>query len=145
MKKKKINNKQKKEITEEEKASALSVFTEEEINFILKAINNNQDRFNTLIEKLIVLEKYRNTQEKLLKGNIKANKQKLNKTKLNLEDIQKKLNDKEEKKKRIIKDIQKIDGDNTKLKENINKIYKEMNELSMKIDGKSTNQNQKKY
>ena len=49
--------------TEEEKNIAISVFSEEEINIIMKLINNKRDRYNNLIEKLIVLERFRNTKK----------------------------------------------------------------------------------
>ena len=62
-KKNKSANKNKKELTEEDKINILSVFTEEEQNYIIKALNNNEQRLNALIEKLFVLEKYRNTKE----------------------------------------------------------------------------------
>ena len=41
-----------KDLTKEEKGNLLNVFTEEEIGFIQKAVNNDQKRFNVIMEKL---------------------------------------------------------------------------------------------
>ena len=50
--------------SEQEQNKALSVFTEEEKQTIMKVINNDKERLKLLIEKLITLDKFRNTKEK---------------------------------------------------------------------------------
>ena len=109
-----------KDLTKEEKGNLLNVFTEEEIGFIQKAVNNDQKRFNVIMEKLFILDKYRYSKEKILKGNIKENKQKLNKSIESLKSLKNEYNEKEFKMNELNNDIKKLEQSNAKLKENIN-------------------------
>ena len=65
--------------TEEEKNKAISIFTEEEKEIIMEVINHKKERYNTLIEKLIVLERFRNTKKKQLKVRQRRDIEKLKK------------------------------------------------------------------
>ena len=62
--------------TEEEKNKAIKVFTEEELNIIMKMMNNNEERYNALVEKLVVLERFRYARKKQLKVKMRQNNQK---------------------------------------------------------------------
>ena len=132
------NNPQKsfKDLTDEEKANLLSIFNEEEISIIAEAINNDEKRLNEIMEKLFILKKYRSTKEKILKGNIKQNKQKLSKSIDDLEYVKKECLEKEIKIKEINSDIKKLEESNTKLKSNINKIYAQINVINSKMGNK---------
>ena len=88
------------------------------------------------MEKLFILKKYRSTKEKILKGNIKQNKQKLSKSIDDLEYVKKECLEKEIKIKEINSDIKKLEENNTKLKSNINKIYAQINVINSKMGNK---------
>ena len=62
--------------TEEEKNKAIKVFTEEELNIIMKMMNNKEERYNALVEKLVVLERFRYARKKQLKVKMRQNNQK---------------------------------------------------------------------
>ena len=121
--------------TEEEKNKAISVFTEEEKNIIMKMVNKKKGRYNTLIEKLIVLQRFRNTKKKQLKVRQRQNNNKYLKNIENLETLKEKEKGLEIQKKEILKEINELNNKNTEIKKRINLINKELK------DNKELNKN----
>ena len=92
--------------TEEEKKKAITVFAEEEIEIIKQMLNNK--RFNALIEKLVVLNRFRNSKENQLKVKKRLNYQKIEKMYDNLDSLKKQVKNKEVYKKELSKKIEKF-------------------------------------
>ena len=89
--------------TEEEQNKALSVFSEEEISIIMKMMNNNNERFNDLVCKLVVLERFRNAKEKKVRVKIRKNYNKLDKDSKHFEFNKTQIEERESKKNELMK------------------------------------------
>ena len=123
--------------TAEEVKKALNVFTEQERQAIMKMMNNNQERYETLIEKLVVLERFRNAQEKQIKVKIRRNKNKIEKDIESLNSVKNENTDNEQRKNELIELIKQCD-------EEYNEIKKRINELNNDIKGVKKNKVQNK-
>jgi hypothetical protein len=126
--------------TAEEVKKALDVFTKEERQVIMKMMNNNHDRYETLIEKLVVLERFRNAQEKQIKVKIRRNKNKIEKDIESLNKVKNEITENEKRKNELNESIKKCVEENNEIKKRINELNKEIKGVNKtKMQNKNIN------
>ena len=124
----------------EEVQKALDVFTEEERQVIMKMMNNNQERYETLIEKLVVLERFRNSQKKQIKVKIRRNKNKIEKDNESLNAVKNEIAENEKRKNELNDLIKQYDEENIEIKKRINELNKEIKGVNKtKMQNKNIN------
>lgn len=85
----------------------------------MKMMNNNQERYETLIEKLVVLERFRNSQKKQIKVKIRRNKNKIEKDNESLNAVKNEIAENEKRKNELNDLIKQYDEENIEIKKEL--------------------------